>query len=151
MSGQYIDTSLNDSITVDSVHKQYSTGINIDQLQDIDNQLQSTLDNTHTELIIHESIRSLLRPAGAELLGSALFVFVACGAGMTTVNYQTVGNTTIGIALTFGITIFVLAFMIGHISGGHLNFAVTFTFCILRKISILKCIIYFLAQWIGGM
>lgn len=94
------------------------------------------------EIVVHESIRSLLRPAAAEFLGSALFVFLACGTGMTTVGYQTVGNTTIGIALGFGMTIFVLAFMIGHISGGHLNFAVTFTFALLRKISILKCILY---------
>ncbi len=38
----------------------------------------------------HESVRALLRPAMAELIGSALFVFIACGAGMTTVKYQTV-------------------------------------------------------------
>jgi MIP family channel proteins len=103
------------------------------------------------EIIVHETFRGLLRPAAAEFVGSALFVFIACGAGMTTVKYQTVGNTAIGIALTFGITIFVLAFTIGHISGGHLNFAVTFTFCLLRKISILKAGLYFLAQFLGGL
>ncbi len=43
----------------------------------------------------HESIRALLRPAMAELIGSALFVFIACGAGMTTVKYQTVVSTDI--------------------------------------------------------
>ena len=48
-------------------------------------------------------------------------------------------------------SIFVIAYSIGHISGGHLNFAVTFTFACLRKISILKCALYFLAQFIGGL
>ncbi len=48
------------------------------------------------------------------------------------------GNVVIGIALTFGFTIFVLAYSIGHISGGHLNFAVTFAFALLQKISLLK-------------
>lgn len=103
------------------------------------------------EIIVHETFRGLLRPAAAEFVGSALFVFIACGAGMTTVKYQTFGNTAIGIALTFGLTIFVLAYTIGHISGGHLNFAVTFTFAILRKISILKAGLYFLAQFLGGL
>ena len=103
------------------------------------------------EVVVHETIRGLLRPAGAELIGSALFVFIACGSAMTTVGFQIKGNAAIGIALTFGFTIFVLAYTIGHISGGHLNFAVTFTFCLLRKISILKCGLYFLAQFFGGL
>jgi len=118
-----------------------------------------TVDQPQTEEVVdgpskftvHETFRGLLRPAAAEFIGCALFVFVACGAGMTTVNYQSAGNVTIGIALTFGFSIFVLCFMIGHISGGHLNFAVTFTFLILRKISILKCMLYFLAQFFGGL
>lgn len=44
----------------------------------------------------------------------------------------------IGIALTFGWTIIVVAWSIGHISGGHLNFAVTFAFMLLRKITVLR-------------
>lgn len=105
---------------------------------------------TH-DIVVHETLRGLLRPAMAELIGSGLFVFIACGAGMTTVGYHSAGASTIGIALTFGMTIFVLAYSIGHISGGHLNFAVTLTFAVLRKISILKCALYFLAQFIGGL
>jgi glycerol uptake facilitator-like aquaporin len=56
-----------------------------------------------------------LSSLAAEFLGSALFVFIACGAGMTTTKYQFTGNITIGIAMTFGFTIFVIAFAIGHI------------------------------------
>jgi len=108
-------------------------------------------DDGAKEIIVHESLRGLLRPAAAEFIGSALFVFIRCGTGVTTVKYQILGNITIGIALTFGLTIAVLAFTIGHISGGHLNFAVTLTFCILRKISLLKCLLYFLAQFLGGL
>jgi len=105
------------------------------------------------DIVVHETLRGLLRPAAAEFLGSAMFVFVACGAAMTTglANSYTVGAGTIGIALTFGMAIFVLAYSIGHISGGHLNFAVTLTFALLRKISILKCVLYFLAQFFGGL
>jgi len=105
------------------------------------------------DIVVHETLRGLLRPAAAELVGSALFVFTACGAAMTTSlgSSYTVGAGTIGIALAFGMCIFVLAYSIGHVSGGHLNFAVTFTFAVLRKISILKCVLYFLAQFIGGL
>jgi len=70
---------------------------------------------------------------------------------MTTVSYQTEGAQMIGIAFTFGLMIFTLAYMIGHLSGAHLNFAVTFTFCLLGKISITKCVLYFLAQFCGGL
>lgn len=113
------------------------------------------VEATH-EVVVHETLRGLLRPAMAELIGSALFVFIACGTGMSTQAYKndgirSIGAESIGIALSFGMSIFVIAYSIGHISGGHLNFAVTFTFACLRKISILKCGLYFLAQFIGGL
>lgn len=69
------------------------------------------------DVVVEETCRSLFRSAAAELIGSALFIFISCGSAMTTVKYQTVGNTTIGIALTFGFTIFSIAYAIGHISG----------------------------------
>lgn len=98
-----------------------------------------------------ETIYSLIRPAFAECLGSAVFIFVACGSAMTTVKYQTPGSVAIGIALTFGFTIFVLCFTIGHISGGHLNCVVSFSFALLGKITPLRALLYFLAQFIGGL
>lgn len=70
---------------------------------------------------------------------------------MTTVKYQTVGGTSIGISLSAGFTVFVLVYSIGHISGGHLNFTVTFTFWLLKKMSGTKCLMYFFAQLIGGL
>jgi len=119
--------------------------------QHYDQQQQQQTQPPQEELVVQETLRGLLRPAAAEFIGSILFVFIACGSAMTTVGFQIKGNAAIGIALTFGFTIFVLAYSIGHISGGHLNFAVTFTFLLLRKISILKCVLYFLAQFLGGL
>ena len=105
------------------------------------------------DVVVHETLRGLLRPAMAEMIGSAMFIFIACGSAMTTSleGAWTVGAGTIGIALSFGMSIFVIAYSIGHISGGHLNFAVTLTFAVLRKISILKCVLYFFAQFLGGL
>ena len=124
---------------------QYAAGAHEQQFD------QQQYQEPAAEIVVHETIRGLLRPAAAEMVGSALFVFIACGSAMTTVNFTNVGIAALGIAMTFGFTIFVLAYTIGHISGGHLNFAVTFTFCLLRKISILKCMLYFLAQFCGGL
>ncbi len=117
----------------------------------VEKEFSDDQSGVHVEI---ESFRSLLRPAAAEMLGSALFIFIACGAGVTLtgVNYKfSVGSSTIAVALTFGSTIFVLAYSIGHISGGHLNFAVTFTLALLRRISIMRCIFYFIAQFLGGL
>lgn len=46
-----------------------------------------------SEVVVHETIRGLLRPAAAEFVGSALFVFIACGSAMTTVNHQAMVRT----------------------------------------------------------
>ena len=114
----------------------------------------SSLDvvsSSHVAVEEVETLRGLLRPAMAELIGSALFIFLSCGAGMTTVGYHSAGASTIGIAFASGMSLMVICYSIGHISGGHLNFAVTLTFTLLRKVSPLKCALYFLAQFIGGL
>lgn len=98
-----------------------------------------------------ETWASLIRPFLAEFIGSAAFIFIACGSGMTTVGYNVKGAKTLGIALSFGLTIFCLCFAIGHISGAHLNFAVTFTLTVLKRISLKRCFVYFAAQWLGGL
>lgn len=132
-------------------HEQYANEQYADTQADMQQFEQQQYQEQNTEIVVHETVRGLLRPAAAEMLGSALFIFIACGSAMTTVRFQITGNAAIGIALTFGFTIFVLCYSIGHISGGHLNFAVTFTFALLRKISILKALFYFLAQFLGGL
>ena len=53
--------------------------------------------------------------------------------------------------MAFGIGISVLAYAIGHISGGHINPAVTLAFMALGDISIVKGILYMLAQFIGAI
>lgn len=98
-----------------------------------------------------ESVRTLIRPAAAEFLGCFFFIFISVGSAMNTVNFVSVGNIQIGVALTFGFTIFVLAFTIGHISGGHLNNAVTIAFVITQRITPLRGAMYFTAQMLGGL
>jgi MIP family channel proteins len=96
-----------------------------------------------------DTIKSVMRPAFAEFIASALFVFIACGCATTTANFTSPGPTVIAIALSFGLTIFILAFSFGHISGGHFNPVISVTFVLLKKISILRGIMFFIAQFFG--
>jgi len=111
-------------------------------------------EQPQTEVVAHEEddLKALLRPAAAEFLGSFFFIFVAVGSAMNIgTKFLQPGTTQIGIALAFGFTIFVIAFSIGHISGGHLNCAVTLAFVVTRKISIKRGLLYFGGQLFGGL
>jgi MIP family channel proteins len=99
-----------------------------------------------------DTFKALLRPAAAEFLGSFFFIFVAVGSAMNIGGtFITQGTVQIGIALAFGFTIFAIAFSIGHISGGHLNCAVTLAFVVTRKISVKRGLLYFGGQFFGGL
>ncbi|MBA3944633.1 MAG: MIP family channel protein [Herpetosiphonaceae bacterium] len=73
---------------------------------------------------------SLVRRAGAELVGTYALVTAGCGAIM--VNAQTGALTHLGVALTFGLVIMVMIAATGHISGAHFNPAVTLAFALTR-------------------
>lgn len=96
-----------------------------------------------------ETLRRIWRPVLAEFIASAFFVFTACGCATTTANFQHPGPTVIAIALAFGLSIFILAFTFGHISGAHINPAVSLTFVLMKKISVLRGATYMLAQFFG--
>jgi len=99
-----------------------------------------------------ELFRDFIRPVVAEFIGSVFFIFVACGAAMSTAQKFThPGTITLGVSFAFGFTLFAIAFMIGHISGGHLNSALTLAFVITGKLSPVKGFFYFLAQLTGGL
>jgi len=99
-----------------------------------------------------EFFRDFVRPVVAEFIGSVFFIFIACGAAMSTAEKFTLpGTITLGVAFAFGFTLFAIAFTIGHISGGHLNSALTLAFVITGKLSPVKGFFYFLAQLTGGL
>src|SRR6266581_2161799 len=84
------------------------------------------------------------RPWLAEFVGTFALIFVGIGA------IKTAGHDVLGIALAHGLTIAVFASATMHISGGHLNPAVTFGALMGGKIELNKALQYWASQLIGA-
>ena len=81
----------------------------------------------------------------AELFGTFVLVFGGCGTAL----FGHVGF--LGVAIAFGLTVVAMAYGIGHISGAHLNPAVSFGVFVNGRISFKEMLCYWAAQFIGGI
>ena len=96
------------------------------------------------------SATALPRTLAAEFTGAFALVFAGCGAIM--VNAQTGGALgQVGIAITFGLVIAAMIYATGHISGAHLNPAVTFAFALTRHFPRRRLLAYWMAQCAGAL
>ena len=75
--------------------------------------------------------RALLRTLVAELIGTFALVFAGAGAIMVDAKTGALGH--VGVAISFGLVIMVMIYAVGHISGAHLNPAVSFAFALSRQ------------------
>jgi MIP family channel proteins len=92
---------------------------------------------------------SLTRRAAAEGLAAFALVFAGCGAAVTNARYhQALG--TVGIALVFGLVIMVMVYATGHLSGAHINPAVTVAFTLTRHFPARDAVAYVGAQLAGA-
>lgn len=93
---------------------------------------------------------NLLKPVLAELIGTFVLVFVGMGAVAVTVNPENSFDVTVP-ALAHGLVVAGLIYAYGHISGTHINPAVTVGLLVGGKIDAVKAVAYIVAQFIGGI
>jgi aquaporin Z len=93
----------------------------------------------------------LSKRAGAECLGTFWLVFGGCGSAVLAAAYPKVGIGFLGVALAFGLTVLTMAYAIGHISGCHLNPAVTVGLATAGRFPSAEVPVYIIAQVIGAV
>jgi MIP family channel proteins len=92
----------------------------------------------------------LRRRAAAEALGAFALVFAGCGAIVTdTVHAGVLG--AVGVSLVFGLVIMAMVYATGHLSGAHLNPAVTLAFTLTRHFPRREALAYIAAQLFGAI
>ena len=97
---------------------------------------------------------SLTQKLLAEFFGTFAVVFFAAGALCADQYLRASGQgsiTILGLALAYGLTVGVMVTSIGHVSGGHLNPAVTVGFWVSRRLNTLETILYTAAQLLGAI
>ena len=94
---------------------------------------------------------SLGRRMGAEVLGTFWLVFGGCGSAVLAAAFPNVGIGLHGVSLAFGLTVLTMAYAIGHISGCHLNPAVTIGLVTARRFPSSEAIAYIIAQVVGAV
>jgi aquaporin Z len=87
---------------------------------------------------------------GAEILGTFWLVLGGCGSAVLAAAFPDLGIGFVGVALAFGLTVLTMAFAIGHISGCHLNPAVSIGLWAGNRFSGKELFGYIVAQLIGA-
>jgi aquaporin Z len=95
----------------------------------------------------------------AEFFGTFWLVFGGCGSAVLAASFLTQAGDTpinmgigfVGVSLAFGLTLLTMAFAIGHISGCHINPAVTIGLCVGGRHPKSEAIPYIITQVIGGL
>jgi len=94
---------------------------------------------------------SLLKRTFAEFFGTFWLVFGGCGSAVFAAAFPALGIGFVGVALAFGLTVLTMAFAIGHISGCHLNPAVTAGLVAGKRFPAGEALPYIIAQVVGAI
>ncbi|CAG0996879.1 Aquaporin Z [Methylophilaceae bacterium] len=94
---------------------------------------------------------SLSKRAVAELIGTFWLVLGGCGSAVISAAFPELGIGLLGVSLAFGLTIVTMAYAIGHISGCHLNPAVSIGLAAGGRFAANELPAYIIAQVIGAI
>jgi len=94
---------------------------------------------------------TMSRKLGAEFIGTFWLVLGGCGSAVLAAGYPELGIGFLGVALAFGLTVLTMAFAIGHISGCHLNPAVSFGLWSGGRFASRELLPYIIAQVAGAI
>jgi aquaporin Z len=92
-----------------------------------------------------------VKPYGAEFLGTFWLVLGGCGSAVLAAAFPNVGIGLLGVSLAFGLTVVTMAFAIGHISGCHLNPAVSIGLWAGGRFPASQLLPYIVAQVLGAI
>jgi aquaporin Z len=100
---------------------------------------------------------SLINRVGAECIGTFWLVFGGCGSAVLAAKFMAgnpgvnLGIGFVGVALAFGLTVLTMAYAIGHISGCHLNPAVSVGLAVAKRFAWADVVPYIIAQVVGAV
>jgi aquaporin Z len=92
----------------------------------------------------------LAKRLGAEMFGTFWLVLGGCGSAVLAAAFPHVGIGLAGVSLAFGLTVLTMAYAIGHISGCHLNPAVSVGLTVAGRFPVRELVPYIVAQVIGA-
>ncbi|MDZ7582742.1 MAG: aquaporin Z [Deltaproteobacteria bacterium] len=93
----------------------------------------------------------MTKKLGAEFFGTFWLVLGGCGSAVLAATFPDVGIGLLGVSLAFGLTVLTMAFAIGHISGCHLNPAVSIGLWAGGRFSSKELLPYIIVQVLGGI
>jgi aquaporin Z len=94
---------------------------------------------------------SLSKRAIAEFIGTFWLVFGGCGSAVLAAAFPSLGIGFLGVALAFGLTVLTMGYTIGHVSGYHLNPAVSVGLVVARRFPVSDLLAYVVAQVAGAI
>lgn len=92
-----------------------------------------------------------MKKYGAEFFGTFWLVLGGCGSAVLAAGFPAVGIGLLGVSLAFGLTVLTMAFAIGHISGCHLNPAISIGLCVGGRFPAKELGPYIVAQVLGAI
>jgi len=94
---------------------------------------------------------SIMKKYLAEFIGTFWLVLGGCGSAVLAAGFPGVGIGLLGVSLAFGLTVLTIAYSLGHISGAHLNPAVTFGLWAGGRVSGKEILPYVVSQIVGAI